>query len=360
MARIYLDRRTNWWCMDYRERNGHRRQVKAARTRSLAQEILSKKLDELTREKLSGRPAMANIKFREFAEEYIEKYAKVNKKSWGRDKYSIDHLNKVFGDKSLCEISSRDIEIYKGDRAAVVKKSTTNRELACMKCIFNVAIKWEYVNDNPVRRVSLFKENNQRVRYLEKNELVRLLAFSAPHLKPIIIMALNTGLRLSEVLSLTWADIDLQRRLIKVMVTKNNEPRYIPITNRLMDMLQVVPKRLDIPYLFVNEKGVPYKSVGTSFDNAVRRAGIKDFHFHDLRHTFASYLTMSGAGLRTVQELLGHKTITMTVRYSHLSPEHKQAAVDKMGEFMAWDHAANKAENKATYMQHEGDVKEAI
>jgi|SRR3989339_21132 len=359
MARVYFDDRTEWWCMDYRDATGHRKQVRAGRTKTLAEAVLAKRLDEVVKENLYGRPAISKVKLEEFGKEYLEKYAKVNKRSWGRDRISIAHLNKFFDGKSLSEITPKDIESYKVHRQTSVGKTTINRELACLKCMFNQSIKWGYMKENPVRSVSLFKENNQRVRYLEPQERDRLLAYCPAHLKPIVITALNTGLRRSELLNLTWADIDFDRHLIRVRQSKTGEPRYIPINNLLTETLQDVTKRINSPYIFGDESGTPYKSVRKSFDNALKKAGIKDFHFHDLRHCFASYLIMAGVDLRTVQELMGHKTITMTLRYTHLSPSHKQAAVNKLEGFMNGEKGYFRGEN-ATQEQHRNVVQAVV
>jgi integrase len=305
----------------------------------------------MTKEKFLGTTPITKIKFDKFCEEYMEKYAKVNKRSWSRDQISIAHLNGFFDDKTLNEIATRDVENYKAHRQTFVGNSTINREMACLKCMFNLAVKWGYAKDNPVRGVSFFKENNQRVRFLEPQERKRLLAFCPPHLKPIVIMALNTGLRKSEILNLTWSDIDFERRLIHVRQSKSGESRYIPMNNFLTETLQDVTKRLDSPYIFCDESGKPYKSVKKSFNNALKKAGIKDFVFHDLRHCYGSYLTMAGVDITTVKELMGHKTITMTLRYSHLSPSHKQAAVDKLQNYMDGG-MDDSREEVATYKQH--------
>lgn len=135
-------------------------------------------------------------------------------------------------------------------------------------------------------------------------------------------------MRKSEILNLKWIDIDFKRNLLYLIETKNGERRYVPINDTVKRTLIKVLKRPESPYVFCNESGKPYANVRTSFDTALKRAGIKDFRFHDLRHTFASHLIMLGIDLRTVQVLMGHKTIEMTLRYSHLSPDHKSRAVE--------------------------------
>ena len=149
------------------------------------------------------------------------------------------------------------------------------------------------------------------------------------HVKPIVTMALNTGMRKGEILSLKWANVDLSHGFILLEITKNGERREIPINSTLRAALQGLVRRLDVPYVFHDAKTAErYQDVKKGFSAACRGAGINDFHFHDLRHTFASHLVMAGQDLTTVKELLGHKTLTMTLRYAHLGPSHKVKAVD--------------------------------
>ncbi len=149
----------------------------------------------------------------------------------------------------------------------------------------------------------------------------------SPHLRPIVITAMNTGMRKSEILGLKWQEIDFGAKTITVHRTKNNEPRVIHINQTLYHELHQLPRRLHTPYVFCHENGERYDEVKRSFKSACRKAGISDFRFHDLRHTFASHLVMNGFNLKTVQYLLGHKDIRMTLRYAHLSGEHLHTAV---------------------------------
>jgi integrase len=141
--------------------------------------------------------------------------------------------------------------------------------------------------------------------------------------------ALHTGMRKGEILSLVWDNVDLKHGFILLDKTKNGDRREIPINQTLKSVLQGLVRRLDVPYVFFDEaKGRPYKDLKRSFSRACKLAGIKDFRFHDLRHTFASQLVMRGVDITTVSRLLGHKSLTMTLRYSHLSPNHMAKAVE--------------------------------
>ncbi|PIV52714.1 MAG: hypothetical protein COS17_07820 [Elusimicrobia bacterium CG02_land_8_20_14_3_00_37_13] len=239
-------------------------------------------------------------------------------------------------------------------------KSTVNRELALLKHIYTKAIEWGKVTENPVKKVKLFKEDNQRVRYLEKGEIKMLLDTCKDYMKPIVITALYTGMRLSEILNLTWDDIDFTRGIITVRITKNNEKRYLPMNTELRNTLEYLKKNcnLDSPYAFCNSKGDKFAkyTISHRFNKVIKELGIKDFCFHCLRHTFASHLVMSGADIVTIQRLLGHKTLAMTLRYSHLSPNFMQSTIEclRFGVDTFWTLEQN--EKSATKEQ----VKESI
>jgi integrase len=138
-------------------------------------------------------------------------------------------------------------------------------------------------------------------------------------------------MRRGEILGLKWADVDLKRAVLTLHDTKNGEKREVYINEQVKTALIRMPRNAESPYVFCGSNGKPYHDIRKSFWTALRKSGIKEFHFHDLRHTFASQLVMAGIDLNTVRELLGHKDIRMTLRYSHLSSSHKKHAVDVLG-----------------------------
>ena len=175
----------------------------------------------------------------------------------------------------------------------------------------------------------MLPENNRRLRFLAIEECQTLINCCPPHLKPIVQVALHTGMRKSEILNLRWEQVDLVHRFVLLDMTKNGERREIPIDTTLWNMLNEMPHSIESNYVFTGLKtGVPYKSVKKSFCAALKKAGISNFRFHDLRHTFASHLVMAGVDLTSVKELLGHTSLTMTLRYAHLAPSHKVKALD--------------------------------
>ncbi|HEY7710593.1 MAG TPA: site-specific integrase [Candidatus Entotheonella sp.] len=222
-----------------------------------------------------------------------------------------------------------DLERYRRKRKQAGKSDVSiNRELGFLRHVFNMAIDWDKAVENPVKKIRFAREDNGRVRFLSADEETRLLAHCSDPLRPIIITALHTGLRRSELLALTWDDVDFERGLITVRAAyaKNGERRSVPMNTMLTRTLEAVRIKAR-GTVFRKKDGEPYRDFRTAFERAVTQADIPDFTFHDLRHTFASRLVMKGVDLPTVKELMGHKHINMTLRYTHLASDHKQRAV---------------------------------
>ncbi len=324
------------WYIDYYYQ-GRRIREAIGESKKLAEKALVIRKAEIVQGKFEIQSIEPSIAFDELATMYIE-YAKINKKSWKRDVTSLRSLLLFFGNKRLKDISPFLVEKYKQKRKEEVKPATVNRELACMKHMFSLAIKWGKTTKNPVKEVKLFKENNQRLRFLTEDEIYRLIESCSKQFKPVVITAINTGMRLNEILGLKWKDIDFERNLIILDESKSGSPRQIPISDVLKETLINLNPKSTEEHLFLNKFGKPYRDVREAFDRALRKAKIYNFRFHDLRHTFASHLVMSGIDLVTVKELLGHKTIQMTMRYSHLSGKHKQQAVNILQRRLRYRH----------------------
>ncbi len=334
-----LDMGRDWWIDFYAD--SRRKREKIGPSRSLAEQVLKKRQVEVAENKYLDIKKQHKTTFRELCEDYMRLHSRPNKRSWKSDEKKMKTLSAFFGNRPLYEISAIFVENYKAKRSKetvrlgkeytegkkCVSVATVNRELACLKHMFNKAIEWGYAETNPVSRVKLFKENNARIRYLEKEEIKKLINNASEHLKPILTVALNTGMRKGEILSLKWNDLDFKNNIIYIRESKNGERRELPMNAITKSTLIAVRKHPESPFVFCNEQGEAYANVRKSFFTACKTSGILNFRFHDLRHTFASQLVMSGVDLNTVRELLGHKTLDMTLRYSHLSPDHKKRAV---------------------------------
>ncbi len=316
------------WYIDYYV-NGRRKREKVGPNRRQAELVFQKRQVQIAEDKFFDIKRAKKVLFDDFAKMYLEVYSKPNKRSWTRDRTCIDHLKEFFGGKYLHEMLPLDIEEYKKSRIGKVSPRTVNIELSCLRAMFNKAISWSKAVQNPVKHVKMLSEKNRRLRYLQEDEMERLIANCPDYLRPIVMMALNTGMRKGEILNLKWEDVEMGTRIIYVVNTKTDEKREIPVNTILHAMLIDLRTKNDT-YVFPNDAGEPYVDIRKGFRTAIEKSGIENFRFHDLRHTFASQLVMKGVDLRTVQELLGHKSIEMTIRYAHLSPNHKQAAVETL------------------------------
>jgi integrase len=283
--------------------------------------------------------------FRDMADKYMTEYAvKKAPKSMLRDTISLKHLLPVLGDKYLSQITSAQITNYKTMRRNEgASASSINKELAFAKHAFNIAIReWEWVRDNPFSRVTMEKLPQQRVRYLTREEFDRLYQACNNRLKPIVLFAVNTGVRQDNILSLTWKQVDLSRNLILLEHTKNGERLGLPMNNTVKELLTELNKvrHINGDYVFSSTVGtkIDASKVDKWFRQALKASGITDFRFHDLRHTFASWLSQGDVNIYKVQRLLGHRTIAMTMRYAHLSPQNLQdsvAVLDKPNDVVA-------------------------
>ena len=316
--------------------NGRRIRQKVGKSRSLAEVACQKRKVEIAEGKFLDKKKVDKIKFEDFAQEFFEVHSKPNNRSEGKFAFAVIRiLKKTFSGYYLTEITPLMIEKFKSERIKEVSPASVNRFLTILKSIFNKAIDWgKYHGVNPVTKVNRFKENNERVRFLEKNEIVELLSVCRGNLKAIIMVALNTGMRKGEILSLKWRDCDFKRDVIYLRDTKNGEAREVPINEQVKTTLIRVRKHPKCEYIFCKQNGDRLKDIRTSFFTALDNSDITNFRFHDLRHTFASHLVMGGIDVNTVRELLGHKSLVMTLRYSHLSPNHKKNAVDLLSKQM--------------------------
>lgn len=289
---------------------------------------------------------------------------------------TIQMLQSVFADFStlpLLEISELRAQEWRTKRLkAGIKPVTVNRALVTLRAMLNRAVEWGVIPYNPLKGVKAMKVDRSKViRYLDQDEANRLrealdrreaenrerrkrfnewkvargldtlperLEYFTDHLKPIVLLALNTGMRRGEIFKLQWQDVDLKRRMLTVhgANAKSETTRHIPLNDEALAVLTAWRNQCE-----QNQTGLVFKSpraknpgeseeldnINKSWRGLLEYAGISNFRFHDLRHTFASWLVMRSVDLNTVRELLGHSDIKMTLRYAHLAPEHKAAAV---------------------------------
>lgn len=222
------------------------------------------------------------------------------------------------------------------------KKRTTatiNRYLAALSHVLSTAVnEYEWIETNPLLKIKRQPESQGRVRYLDDDERSRLLSAckqsSNQQLYAIVVLALSTGMRKGEILNLKRRDLFLSEGFVVLDKTKNKERRRVPIISHAYEVLsnQLRIARLDTDYVFPSKDGKKPIDIKRPWEVAVLNAQLDDFRFHDLRHSCASYLAMNGASQRDLMEVLGHKTVQMTKRYSHLSDSHISSVVGSMNE----------------------------
>ena len=220
--------------------------------------------------------------------------------------------------------------------------ASVNRYMAALSHVFSIAYReWGWANQNPFSKVSKLKEPRGRTRFLTQDEIKRFLQACKESrsnaLYPIVLLALSTGARKSEILQLHWEDVDFERSRILIHETKNTEKRSLPLVGHAGQVIKELYSESPEKSGPIFQGKTPSKTyqrttVRRAFLTALTAAGIEDFRFHDLRHTAASYLAMNGASLVEISEILGHKTLQMVKRYSHLTEGHTSKVVEKMNQ----------------------------
>ena len=334
---LYL-RGSVWWMSFINPNTGKQvRRSTETEDEERAKRIFDKIKGQIAEGKWFERLPGEDIKFREMMQRYLDNHSSRNKapSSHKRDKSIIKNLNAAFGDCYLTEIRSRDVADYKGMRRQEgASPRTVNYELTVMGHAFSLAIKeWEWVKGNPVSRVSKERVHNQIERWLTDEEEKRLLQVSPKWLQDIIVFAINTGFRQSEILDLKWSQIDFDRRTVTISEQKNRGVDTLPLNHTIMNLLKdrkAVTR--DAAHVFPNNNWERKKNRNLlkAFYTAIKKAKIVKFRFHDLRHTFATRLVQSGVDLYAVQKLGRWKNTSMVMRYAHHYPESLRPAIEVM------------------------------
>jgi integrase len=319
------------WCKGNKKPSSHRRDL--SRMRALNREFEKKNIHEITtwqiekyklkRKDEINRPGAIMGSFEQ------------KKKDGGQEEIWYIDYQRPQGEKvrKIIGPDKKDTEAYLAKSKATTKPATVNREIALIKHMYSKAIEWGKCKENPTKKVKLLKGEVKRVRFLMPDEIQTLLSKCKDYLKSIVIVAAHSGMRKGEILSLKWDQVNFEQGIITLHDTKNSERRDIPMDETVKTTLREMEKTG--PYVFSNGDGESLGDWRRAFEGAVRRSGIEDFHFHDLRHTFASNLVMAGVDLVTVKELMGHKDLTMTLRYAHLGPDHKARAINILDRVMS-------------------------
>lgn len=255
-------------------------------------------------------------------------FVKSYKRSWITDEGLLrNHVEPLWGKRYLDEITKQDVIKLITDHRTTHAPGSCNRLLILLRYLFNLSLKWGVpgMKSNPTHGCPLMEENNNKERYLTQEEaqtLYRAVQKSDNKMLPYIIpMLILTGARKREVLDAKWTEFDLERKQWRISVTKAGKPRYVPLSDGVLQMLASMPHD-DCPWIFPNPKThKPYVSIFCSWNTARKLAGMADVRIHDLRHSFASFLVNAGRSLYEVQKILGHTQIKTTQRYAHLSQD---------------------------------------
>jgi integrase len=283
--------------------------------------------------------------FADLADRYIKDVLPGKPKQEQRQKMQMEWWKEKMGVYLLADVTPALIVQFRDELANGITyrgtqrtPATVVRYMAALSHAFTIAVKeWEWLDDSPMRKVKKPKEARGRVRFLDDDERQRLLtACQASRNKQLylcVILALSSGMRQAELMGLKWRDVNLKEGFIILHETKNGDRRRVPLSGLGLELLKEHAKvrRLDTPLLFpgIVHADTPL-NLRRAFEGAVKAAEINDFHWHDLRHCTASYLAMNGASLAEIAEILGHKTLQMVKRYSHLSDGHVSNVVASM------------------------------
>jgi integrase len=326
-----------WW-VRWTDHQGKRHLEKAGR-RSDAVALLAKRQHEkLLRRKLPERlQGGATVTFGQLAQDALAHSTEENgERSTKELTLKLAVMSPAFDDRPAEGITKQDIQTWLLQQSEKREWSpaTRNRYQAAFSLVFRVAVDNEKLTVNPASRIKRKAEHNDRIRFLspkEEAKLTKVMSEDWPHYLPAFLISLHTGMRAGEQFGLQWADVSLTRKTITLSRTKAGRTRHVPLNSIALAAFKMLkPTGVASGPVFLYADGNPLHSIRGWFEPAIEKAGLKDYTWHCNRHTFASRLVMAGVDLRTVAQLMGHSTIQMTMRYSHLAPEHTQTAVERL------------------------------
>lgn len=329
---VQLYQRGRYWHASYTTETGRVREslkvtnLKVAEKKAREIAELIERGDYMT---LRERRTQKHLAFAELAEEFRSKHKSWGESTWRGANGIIERLVAEWGHLPLTGINTRMIESFLARRLNMegISNATANRHLACIKTLLKMGVRWGLLTHNPAEKVKMLKEKPKVPRALSEEESERLLAELPYHAWVLTVVALETGMRRTELFDLQWREVDFGRWLITVQYSKNNAFRLIPMTERVYRALSEQQQKGFMPYVLPSPTGGRIKSVDGALHEAGKRAGLGHVHLHIFRHTFATRLRERGVPLDRIMELLGHKGMTMTLRYAKTSPTQLREAI---------------------------------
>src|ERR1700675_125303 len=318
-----------WW-ISYYDAEGKRHRERAGR-RVSAIDAITRRRREIREGRFVPPSKGTRLTFRELAKAAMaQKKLRLAPGSYNMDFWRLRKLLPLIGNVPADRMNSARLEETMAHLKKSVSNSTVNRYRSLISSIYSFGVRSDRMAFNPVSKVKPYRENEPRLRYLKDDEEPRLRAAIAnPVHEAELELALHTGMRRGEQFKLEWANVNLVRGILTVR-GKSGRRHIVANSTALAALVKLKEISGATKYVCPDANDKLTRDTRSWFERAVKNAGILDFRFHDLRHTFASRLVMAGVDIRTVQELLGHKNIAMTMRYSHLSADHRMAAVEKM------------------------------
>ena len=317
----------------------YRKIVPLARTKWDAEQAEIKAKQEIF-DKRHGLEEKGKDLLSSFLDDVYMPWSKANKKSWRDDAYMLPMLKEYFQGKALREISAQSVEKFKNDRMHTPTKkgtarqpATVNRELTLLSSAYSLAVKYDKAESNPCSKVDLFTLDNLRYRYLLPEEEPRLMAhLSGPraHLKPAVVVALGTGMRMGEQLRMKRHQVDFLRNIVTARETKNGRPRDIPMNDDVREALaELCRNKAPNDYVFSSPKTKScLRETKRGFRTACKLACIEGLIWKDLRATFGTRLAEAGCDAFTIAQLLGHSDVRVTMRYVRAVEDTKRMAVE--------------------------------
>jgi integrase len=326
-----------WWIC-YFDALGRRHREKAG-SKGLARRLYEKRKTEIREARYFPPERRKPLMF----EEVLENYRRALERQQGDDGWGPERfrrLRETFGRQPAAAITPEKVEAFRDELSEDHAPATVNRHLQLLRAVFLRAIRDGKVDSTPTSKVRFHRENNKRERYLSDDEERRLFETLPAWLHPLVTVALHTGMRKSELLKLKWSDVDFTTGTIHVRDPKSGENEHVLMNEttkralktlsdsrtRVVDLKDALQRHLN-RYVFTAPEGGYIHVLNRYWYPALRRAGIDGLRFHDLRHTFASRVAMSGVDLYTLQALMRHRSPQMTQRYAHLSAAHQREAI---------------------------------
>jgi len=332
VGRVALRKRGKWWQARYSTPTGrveehmHVTSIEVARRKAGEINALLERGEHAALESLR---AGQQVTFRVLVEEWKSTYTGWGPRTKAGAEGLINILVSTWGDMPLAHVNTKLINGYLAHRQAKgLAPATCNRYLSFLRRLFHCAVSWNYLARSPAAEVRFLKVQGKVPDALKEEQLEGLLAHLVDRHRPMVIVAVDTGLRRSEILELTWADVDWGERQVLVRKSKNADWRVVPLTDRAFGVLQALRQKSTKAKTQRLENRIFHtKDIGKSLDEAAARAGMGHVHFHQLRHTFATRLRDRGVPLDRIKELLGHKSMVMVLRYAKARPEQLRSAI---------------------------------